>query len=96
MRSLRGDDYHYIPLKRAGVTTYLFQAELAQQDDGRWSAWIEALPGCAVLGSSQKEALDALREATQAYLEVLDEKGRRVPAAKALGTIEAPIVAVTL
>ena len=90
------DDYHYIPLKRAGVKTYIFQAELEQDEAGRWSAWIEALPGCAVWSYTKQEALEALKDAAQAYMAVLAEKGRRLPAAKVIGTIETPIVAVTL
>ena len=96
MRSLRGDDYHYIPIKRAGVTTYIFPAELAQDAAGRWSAWLEALPGCAVWSYTKQEALEALTDAAQAHMAVLAEKGQRLPAAKAIGTIEAPVVAVTL
>ena len=90
------NDYHYLPIKRAGVKTYIFQAEIEREDDGRWSAWIEALPGCATWGYTKEEALEALRETAQTYMAVLVEKGRRLPAAKAIGTIEALIVAVTL
>jgi predicted RNase H-like HicB family nuclease len=47
-------------------------------------------------GYSQEEALEALKEAAQAYLEVLAEKGQAVPAADTMQTIDAPAVAVTL
>jgi antitoxin HicB len=76
--------------------TYLFQVELEQEDDGRWSAWIETLPGCAAWGYSKDEALEAVKEPTQAFLEVMVEKGQRIPAAQAVETIDAPVVAVTL
>jgi len=89
-------DLRYIPIKGKGVKTYIFRAELEQEDDGRWSAWIDALPGCATWGYSREEALEALKEATQAYLEVLVEKGQHVPAAATMQTIDAPVVAVTL
>ena len=78
------------------VKTYLFQVELEQEDDGRWSAWIETLPGCAAWGYSKEEALEAIKETTQAFLEVMVEKGQRIPAAQAVETIDAPVVAVTL
>jgi predicted RNase H-like HicB family nuclease len=87
---------HSIHIKGEGMKTYLFQVELEQEDDGRWSAWIETLPGCAAWGYTKKEALDALKETAQAYLEVLAEKGQQIPAAKAVDTIDAPVVAVTL
>ena len=78
------------------VKTYLFQVEIEQEDDGRWSAWIETLPGCAAWGYSKEEALEAVKETAQAYLVVLVEKGHRNPAEKAAETIDAPVVAVTL
>jgi predicted RNase H-like HicB family nuclease len=78
------------------VKTYLFQVEIEQEDDGRWSAWIETLPGCAAWGYSKEEALEAIKETTQAFLEVLVEKGQRIPTAEAVETIDAPVVAVTL
>ena len=87
---------HTLPLQGDTMTTYLFQVELEQEDDGRWSAWIETLPGCAAWGYSKEEALEAIKETAQAFLEVLAEKGQPIPAAKAVETIEAPVVAVTL
>lgn len=76
------------------MKTYIFSAQLEQEDDGRWSAWVEALPGCAVWGYTKEEALEALRDAAQAYIEVLVEKGQRVPAG--VEEVEAPVVAVTV
>ena len=90
------DDRHYIYLKENGVKTYLFQAELEQDEDGRWSAWIDALPGCAVWGHSQHEALEALHDAATAYIEVLKEKGQHLPLDKAIETAKTPVVAVTI
>ena len=76
------------------MKTYLFPVELEQEEDGRWSAWIEALPGCNAWGYSSEEALEALKEAAHAYIEVLIEKGQKIP--KAIETFETPVVAVTL
>ena len=78
------------------VKSYVFRAQLEQEKDGRWSAWISTLPGCATLGLSKEEALGALREAAQAYLEVLVKYGQTIPMTKAIETINAPVVAVTL
>jgi predicted RNase H-like HicB family nuclease len=78
------------------VKSYVFHAELEQEEDGRWSAWIAALPGCATWGYSREEALEALKEAAQAYLEVLHEKGQAIPTTPTVQTIDAPVVAVTL
>jgi predicted RNase H-like HicB family nuclease len=45
------------------VKSYIFHASVQQEDDGRWSAWIEALPGCAAWGYTKGEALEALKDA---------------------------------
>jgi antitoxin HicB len=92
----RMNDLRYIPVEGHGMKTYIFHAELEQEEDGRWSAWIDALPGCATWGYSREEALESLKEAAQAYLEVLAEKGQRLPVAQTMQTIDAPVVAVTL
>ena len=47
-------------------------------------------------GQSREEALEALKEAAQAYLEVLVEKGQQIPETETVQTVDAPLVAVTL
>ena len=61
------------------MTSYVFTAELAEEDDGRWSAWIEALPGCATWGYSKAEALRNLQDAVEAYLRAVEKVGGRLP-----------------
>jgi len=87
---------HTMSVAGGTMKTYLFEVELEQEDDGRWSAWIEPLPGCAAWGYTKEEALGAIKDTAQAYLEVLIEKGRDIPAAKAVETIDSPVVAVSL
>jgi len=41
------------------MKSYVFQVELAQEDDGRWSTWIDVLSGCAAWGYTKEEALRA-------------------------------------
>ncbi len=77
------------------MKTYIFRVELEQDEDGRWSAWIDALPGCAAWGYSQQEAVDALKDATEAYIEDMIEAGDEIPR-KGIEVIEAPVVAITL
>lgn len=52
-----------------------YKAQLERDEDGRWSAWIDELPGCAVWGYTQNEAQDALQDAAQAYIEDMVEAG---------------------
>lgn len=78
------------------MKSYVFSVELAEEEDGRWSAWIEALPGCATWGCSKEEALAALQDAAQAYIEVLLEKGQPLPSNAGVQVVEQPLVAVTV
>ena len=57
------------------MKTYIFNVEIEQDEDGRWGAAIPALPGCATWGYTEGEALEALQEAAQAYLEDMVEAG---------------------
>ena len=76
------------------MKTYIFSVGVEQEEDGRWSAWVDALPGCAVWGYTREEALEAIKDAAQAYIEVLLEKGQSIP--QGVETIDAPLVAVTV
>jgi len=78
------------------MKTYVFEVSFEQEEDGRWSAWIEALPGCATWGHTKEEALEALKEASQAYIEVLLEKGGSVPTGKGVRIMDTPAVTVTV
>ena len=75
--------------------TYVFRAEVEQDEDGRWSSWIDALPGCAAWGYSQVEALKALNDAAEAYIEDMMEVGEEIPKI-GVEVIEAPVVSVTV
>ena len=62
------------------MTTYSFTAELQEEaEDGRWSAWISVLPGCAAWGYSKEEAIDALRDAAEAYVADMVDAGEKIP-----------------
>ncbi|MCH7744672.1 MAG: type II toxin-antitoxin system HicB family antitoxin [Chloroflexi bacterium] len=61
------------------MKTYVFKAEVEQDPSGRWGAEVPSLPGCATEGDTKEEALEALREAAQAYLEVMYKHGDPLP-----------------
>ena len=69
------------------------KVELERDDYGRWSAWIEELPGCAAWGYTQEEALDCLEDAATAYIEDMVEAGGVISADKDL-RIEAKLRAI--
>ena len=60
------------------MKTYVFRVEV-EDEDGRWVAEVPSLPGCATEGDSKEEALKALQEAAQAYLDVMSEHGDPLP-----------------
>lgn len=76
------------------MKTYVLTAELEQDEDGRWSAWIDALPGCTAWGHTREEALSALQNAADAYIEDMEDMGEEVPSGD-LQIVEAPLVTVT-
>ena len=63
------------------MKTYVFRVEVEQDEDGRWGAEIPILPGCAAWGYTREEALEALQEGAQAYLEVMMEHNDPLPKA---------------
>ena len=84
--------------RRGKLKTYVFKVELEEEEDGRWSAVIPSLPGCNAWGYTKQEALDAIRDNAQAYVEVAREHGDPLPQ-EVKGNVEvmaAPAVAVTL
>ena len=76
------------------MKTYVLTAELERDEDGRWSAWIDVLPGCAAWGHTPEEALLALQDAADAYIEDMEEAGEEMPD-RGLQIVEAPLVTVT-
>ena len=80
------------------MKTYVFKVELEEEEDGRWSAIIPSLPGCNAWAYTKQQALDAIQDNAQAYLEVALEHGDPLPQ-ELKGNVEvmpAPAVAVTL
>lgn len=61
------------------MTTYVFKATLEEEDDGRWSARVGILPGCATWGYTREEALEALQNGTELYVEDMIECGDEIP-----------------
>ena len=79
------------------MKTYIYPIEVEREEDDRWSAVVPSLPGCATLGHTQQEAVKALQEAMEAYVETLRELGRPIPHPPPNGeVIEAPALAVVV
>ncbi len=48
-------------------------------ENGFWLAECPSLPGCISQGQSKTEAIQNIREATQGYLDVLEQDGSPIP-----------------
>jgi antitoxin HicB len=80
----------------AGMRSYVFRAELVEEEDGRWSAGVPALPGCATWGETKEEALRNLRDAVEAYLRDVERAGAELPSNAPREVSDEPLVAVTI
>ena len=78
------------------MKTYIFQVEIEQEEDGRWSAEVPALPGCATWGHTKEEALKSIQEATELYIASLVAHGDPIPTGDSVDVREQPAVAITV
>ncbi len=86
----------YIPIKGKGMHTYIFRVELVEEDDGRWSAGVPALPGCATWGYTKEEALQNIRDGVEAYIRAMQKAGEKIPQEATIKVINEPAVVVTV
>jgi predicted RNase H-like HicB family nuclease len=56
-----------------------FRVYLEQDEDGVFIAEVPSLPGCVSQGRTRQEALSAIREAIELYLESLDAHDDAIP-----------------
>ena len=78
------------------MKTYIVRVEIEQEEDGRWSAEVPTLPGCATWGYTKDEALRSIQEATRLYIDSLLEHGDTIPADSPTEVMEEPAVAITV
>lgn len=74
----RMETIRYIPIKGEGMHTYIFRVELIQEEDGRWSARVPSLRGCATCGDSKEEALQNIRDAADIYVSDMQKMGEEI------------------
>jgi antitoxin HicB len=78
------------------MKSYIFRVELVEEEDGRWSAGVPALPGCATWGETKEQALRHLHDAVQAYLRDVERAGAEIPPDAPCDVTDEPLVAVTI
>jgi predicted RNase H-like HicB family nuclease len=83
--------------KRSYMKTFVLKVALKEEDDGRWSASISALPGCSSWGYSPQEALGNIKDAAEIYIEDMIDAGESLPApSNEVELIEEPAIAVSI
>ncbi len=82
--------------RRMKSKLYRFHVEIVEEEDGRWSAWVEALPGCATWGYTREEALKNIRDAVEAYVCDMQEAGETVPSDTTTQVVSEPVVTVSV
>jgi len=59
--------------------SHRFKVIVEKEQQGGYSVYVPALPGCASQGESEKEALNNIKEAIDLYVESLKEDKLPVP-----------------
>ncbi len=79
------------------MKTFVLKVTLKEEEDGRWSASIPALPGCSSWGYSRQEALDNIRDAAEIYIEDMRDAGEGLlQPSDEIEVIDEPAVAVSV
>ena len=79
------------------MKTLVLKVALKEEDDGRWSASVPALPGCSSWGYTREEALDNIKDAAEIYIEDMIEAGEDIPApSDKIVVLDEPAVAIYL
>jgi predicted RNase H-like HicB family nuclease len=79
------------------MKTFVLKVTLREEEDGRWSASIPDLPGCASWGYSKQEALNNIKDAAEIYIEDLIDAGEEIPSpSDNIEVFDEPAIAVSL
>ncbi|HAC62834.1 MAG TPA: hypothetical protein DCF68_04685 [Cyanothece sp. UBA12306] len=54
-------------------------AVIYEKGETNWGAIVPDLPGCVSIGDSLEEVQENIKEAIALYLEVLEERGEKIP-----------------
>jgi predicted RNase H-like HicB family nuclease len=61
---------------------------IVERGETSWGAYIPDLPGCIAVGQSRAQVEDLIREAASAHVELLRERGEKVPAPSTVAVID--------
>ena len=57
---------------------------IIEKGDNSFGAYIPDLPGCAVVGETEEETMELLKEAVRMHIEALLEDGQELPISKSI------------
>jgi len=79
------------------MKTFVLRVDLKEEEDGRWSSSIPALPGCCSWGYSRQDALINIKDAAEIYIEDMVDAGEGLPTSSdKIEVIDEPAIAVSL
>ena len=79
------------------MKTVVLKVSLNKEKDGRWSAPVPGLPGCASWGYSEQEAMANVKDAAEVFIEDMMEAGENLQALPGpIEVIDEPAVAINL
>ena len=79
------------------MKSLVLKVVLQEEEDGRWSVSVPALPGCSSWGYSPQEALENIKDAAEIYIEDMIDAGESLPApSDEIEFREEPVIAVSL
>ncbi len=58
---------------------YVFTPRFQEEEDGRWSAWLEEIPWCCTFGTDREDARRELADAAQVVVGALLKEGKEIP-----------------
>ena len=60
---------YMVKIKQNKFKVFQYNAVFQEEDDGGYSVWVPALPGCCSQGDSFDKAVENIKEAIELYLE---------------------------
>ena len=66
---------------------FRFTFTVEEEDDGRWSARLNAIPWCATFGNTKEEAIEELRDAARVVVREFIATGKDIPADEPLEVV---------
>jgi predicted RNase H-like HicB family nuclease len=61
---------------------------IIERGDSSWGAYVPDLPGCVAVAATRERVKQLIREAVDAHIELMRERGENVPPPSTIATID--------